>query len=72
MSKWGPVFEIRKGATEHYVVEIAPNGEPVSTSEGYTRKASAHRAAVKRAHALPRAGWRYEGDVTWRNVPLDR
>lgn len=35
-------FEIRKAVTgEYYWVAIAPNGEPLATSELYTRKESA-------------------------------
>jgi uncharacterized protein YegP (UPF0339 family) len=41
------VFQGNDG--QWYYRRVATNGEPVGTSEGYTRKASAKRAAQKEA-----------------------
>ena len=40
-------------ANEWYVVEVAGNGEVVNTSQMYTRKSSAVRAAKRRAGNTP-------------------
>lgn len=62
--KRGPTFEVRKGEGQPYVVEIAPNGEIVSTSEQYASRWNAARSAKKRAAAVPGGCWRYAGGVS--------